>query len=112
MFFQQFVGINALIYYSPTLFKELGLNSSMQLTMSGVMNVLQLVGVTASFFVIDRVGRKPVLMSGSVLMALPLFIVGILTARFHDDWPAHQGAAWAGVSMIFLYMVSSVRSRR
>jgi MFS family permease len=43
MFFQQFVGINALIYYSPTLFETMGLNSSMQLIMSGVLNIMQLV---------------------------------------------------------------------
>jgi len=48
MFFQQFVGINALIYYSPTLFETMGLNSSMQLIMSGVLNIMQLVSNTPS----------------------------------------------------------------
>ncbi|TVY76072.1 Quinate permease [Lachnellula suecica] len=43
MFFQQFVGINALNYYSPTLFATMGLDYEMQLTMSGVLNVCQLV---------------------------------------------------------------------
>ncbi|KAK5017942.1 hypothetical protein LTR16_002027, partial [Cryomyces antarcticus] len=46
MFFQQFVGINALIYYSPTLFQTTGLDHSMQLIMSGVLNITQLVGVS------------------------------------------------------------------
>lgn len=47
MFFQQFVGINALIYYSPTLFETMGLDSSMQLIMSGVLNIMQLVNSTS-----------------------------------------------------------------
>jgi hypothetical protein len=41
MFFQQFIGINALIYYSPTLFAGMGLVSEMQLIMSGVLNICQ-----------------------------------------------------------------------
>lgn len=41
MFFQQFVGINALIYYSPTLFARMGLGSESQLVMSGILNICQ-----------------------------------------------------------------------
>ena len=43
MFFQQFVGINALIYYSPTLFETMGLDHNKQLIMSGLLNAMQLV---------------------------------------------------------------------
>jgi len=42
MFFQQSVGINALIHYSPTLFQSLNLNHIMQLIISGLLNVTQL----------------------------------------------------------------------
>lgn len=67
MFFQQFVGINALIYYSPTLFQTMGLNYSMQLIMSGVLNVTQLVGVSSSLWTMDRFGRRPLLLWGSIM---------------------------------------------
>lgn len=46
----QFVGINALIYYSPTLFQTMGLDHSMQLIMSGVLNITQLIGVSTSLW--------------------------------------------------------------
>lgn len=64
MMFQQLVGINALIYYSPTLFKTMGLNYSLQLIMSGVLNVTQLVGVITSLWTMDKFGRRPLLLWG------------------------------------------------
>jgi MFS family permease len=65
MFFQQMVGINALIYYSPSLFATMGLNIDMQLIMSGVLNVSQLVGVVSSLWTMDRFGRRKILLVGS-----------------------------------------------
>lgn len=106
MFFQQFVGINALIYYGPTLFESLGLSYNLQLSMSGVMNVMQLVGVTGSIFLMDHVGRRPLLLWGSAAMFVSHFIVAILVGKFSDSWPTHQDYAWAGVSFIFTYMIS------
>lgn len=83
-----------LIYYSPTLFQQLGLDSELQLTFSGVMNVAQLVAVIFPCFFLDRIGRKPPLVLGGIAMALCHFVVGGLTARYASDWPAHPAAAW------------------
>ena len=74
MFFQQFVGINALIYYSPTLFQTMGLNYSLQLIMSGVLNVTQLVGVSSSLWTMDRFGRRPLLLWGSLMSEYNLHV--------------------------------------
>ncbi|KAL8831032.1 MAG: hypothetical protein Q9191_001099 [Dirinaria sp. TL-2023a] len=109
MFFQgrqQFVGINALIYYSPTLFGTMGLNHSMQLIMSGVLNITQLVGVSTSLWTMDRFGRRPLLLWGSLFMTLSHFIISILVGKFSHDWPAHRGAGWASVAFLFFYMLS------
>lgn len=64
LFFQQFSGINAFIYYAPTLFESLGQTSEMALIMSGVFNMLQLVAVSVCFLIIDRVGRRPLAILG------------------------------------------------
>lgn len=106
MFFQQFVGINALIYYGPTLFEGLGLSYNLQLSMAGVMNVMQLVGVTGSIFFMDHVGRRPLLIWGSLAMFISHLIVAILVGKFSNDWPSNENKAWAAVSFIFIYMVS------
>ncbi|KAM3448142.1 hypothetical protein MY3296_008063 [Beauveria thailandica] len=86
MFFQQFVGINALIYYAPTLFGTMGLDLNMSLIMSGVVNIAQLVGVVSSLWAMDRVGRRKLLLT--------------------DNWPQHTTAGWTSVVFLFMYMLA------
>ncbi|KAL9128527.1 MAG: hypothetical protein Q9217_002823 [Psora testacea] len=106
MFFQQFVGINALIYYSPTLFKTMGLNYSMQLIMSGVLNVTQLIGVSTSLWTMDRFGRRPLLLWGSCFMTISHIIIAVLVGEFSKDWPGHRAVGWVSVAFLLLYMLS------
>ncbi|MCJ1304822.1 hypothetical protein MMC08_007635 [Hypocenomyce scalaris] len=93
-FFQQFVGINALIYYSPTLFETMGLDYDLQLIMSGVLNIMQLLGVCSSFYTMDRFGRRPLLLWGSAGMAISHIIIAILVGKFSSNWPAHRAEGW------------------
>ncbi|TGO31160.1 hypothetical protein BPAE_0001g00540 [Botrytis paeoniae] len=105
MFFQQFVGINALIYYSPTLFARMGLGSEMQLIMSGVLNICQLVGVGSSLFTMDRYGRRPLFIIGSFFMAIGHVMIAVMVCLFSYDWHIHQAAAWVSVAFLLFYMV-------
>ncbi|AFR95554.1 monosaccharide transporter [Cryptococcus neoformans C23] len=104
MLFQQFSGINALIYYSPTLFEQLGLDYEMQLDMSGVLNIVQLVACMFAFFVIDRVGRRPLLLCGSTANTICHVIVAIIMAKFSHDWVRYSKEAWVAVAFIFIYI--------
>ncbi|KAF4124297.1 Sugar (and other) transporter [Geosmithia morbida] len=110
MFFQQrchqFVGINALIYYSPTLFGTMGLGHNMQLIMSGVLNMTQLIGVASSLWTMDRFGRRNLLMLGSVLMCISHVIIAILVGLFSENWPAHQAQGWTSVAFLLFYMLA------
>lgn len=106
MFFQQLVGINALIYYSPTLFKTMGLDYSMQLIMSGILNVTQLVGVFSSLWTMDRFGRRPLLLLGSLLMTISHVLIAILVGKYSHDWTAHRSAGWTSVAFLLFYMLS------
>jgi MFS family permease len=101
----QFVGINALIYYSPTLFKTMGLEYNMQLIMSGVLNCVQLVGVASSLWTMDRIGRRPLLLWGSLIMFLSHLIISVLVAKFSYDWPSFRPEGWASVAMLLVYML-------
>ena len=71
--FQQAVGINAVLYYAPRIFQDMGMDNPMvQTVMMGIVNIsFTLVAV----FTVEKWGRKPLLVTGSVGMALGAFIV-------------------------------------
>jgi hypothetical protein len=60
----------------------------------GVINVLVTI---PAILVIDKIGRKPLLLCGSVGMFLCQLVIGIIVAKCQDDWKAHQAAGWAAV---------------
>ena len=84
----------------------MGLDHSMQLVMSGVLNVTQLVGVISSLWTMDKLGRRPLLLSGSILMTVSQMIISILVGKFSKDWPGHRAAGWISVAFLLFYMLS------
>ncbi|KAI1339717.1 putative MFS monosaccharide transporter [Xylariaceae sp. FL0016] len=106
MFFQQFVGINSLIYYSPTLFETMGFGLDMQLIMSGVLNIAQLVACLSSLWTMDRYGRKMLLLWGSVGMTISHVVIAGLVGGYSSNWPAHTAQAGVSVAFLFIYMLS------
>ncbi|KAM5343408.1 hypothetical protein ACJ41O_011945 [Fusarium nematophilum] len=106
MFFQQFVGINALIYYSPTLFKTMGLNYQMQLDMSGVLNICQVVACFWSLWGMDRFGRRRLLLGGGVCMIVSHFIISVLVGKYQNSWESHKTEGWVSVAFLFFFMLT------
>jgi MFS family permease len=104
-FFQQFSGINAFIYYAPTLFRSIGQSDEMSLILSGVFNILQLVAVAVCFVVIDRLGRRPLAIIGGFGTALCYAIIAILAGLYSDNWAANPAAGWACVAMAFAFIL-------
>jgi hypothetical protein len=47
--------------------------------------------------VIDKIGRKPMLLGGSIVMCSSMVIVGVIVAKFQHDWPGHVAAGWTAV---------------
>ena len=70
--FQQFVGINVIFYYSSTLWQAVGFNTTDSLIITVITAVTNVVTTFLAILFIDRIGRKPLLLAGSVVMALSL----------------------------------------
>ncbi|OAQ75846.1 MFS quinate transporter [Purpureocillium lilacinum] len=105
MFWQQWSGIDAIIYYATNIFQSLGLTGgTIALLATGVTGVVFLCSTIPAMLIIDRVGRKPMLLVGSVVMGISMVIVGIIVAKFRHDWPSHVAAGWVAVALIWVYI--------
>ncbi|MFF1668723.1 sugar porter family MFS transporter [Nocardiopsis flavescens] len=72
--FQQLVGINVIFYYSSSLWQSVGVPESDSLLLSLFTSVINIVGTVVAIFLVDRVGRRPLLLVGSAGMALALAV--------------------------------------
>ncbi|MEV4094828.1 sugar porter family MFS transporter [Streptosporangium saharense] len=70
--FQQFVGINVIFYYSASLWQSVGINQSDSLLISFSTSIINIVGTFIAIALVDRIGRRPLLLIGSVGMAIAL----------------------------------------
>ncbi|KAG9514771.1 general substrate transporter [Aureobasidium sp. EXF-12298] len=102
--FQQLGGINALIYYSGTLFKDsLGFDSHLSGLMSGFLNTWFFLASFIPWFLIDRVGRRPLLLSMVSLMAAVMAVqTGLVYQTQHHTSIAH-GAGIGAAAMLFIF---------
>ena len=73
--FQQAVGINAVLYYAPRIFADMGMDNPMVVTV--VMGIVNISFTLVAVFTVEKLGRKPLLISGSLGMALGVFGVAI-----------------------------------
>lgn len=73
--FQQAIGINAVLYYAPRIFGDMGMENPMVQTV--VMGVVNILFTLIAVFTVERFGRKPLLITGSVGMAIGAFGVAI-----------------------------------
>ena len=76
--FAQFNGINIISYYAPMVFELAGFNDSKALLMTGINGLIYLASTIAPWFLVDRWGRKPILISGGISMALCLFAIAAI----------------------------------
>jgi MFS family permease len=95
------------IYYAPVIFQSLGLDgNTISLLATGVVGVVNVAMTIPAIFLIDRVGRKPLLLAGSIGMFLCQVITGVIVAKCQHDWNAHVAAGWVAVVMIWLYIAN------
>ncbi|HET9388788.1 MAG TPA: D-xylose transporter XylE [Steroidobacteraceae bacterium] len=76
--FQQLVGINAVLYYAPLMFQNMGASTDTAFLQTVVVGVANLAFTFLAIATVDRWGRKPLLIVGAVIMAVAMITLGFL----------------------------------
>ena len=83
-FFIQITGVNAIVYYSPRLFDAMGFRGNFALlVLPAMVQAAALAAVLVSVVLVDRLGRRPVLLSGiGAMIAADVVLIVVFAARF------------------------------
>lgn len=99
---QQLIGVNTVIYYAPTILKFTGLSSGSAITQALSVGITNVVFTIVAILVLDRVGRRPLLIVGTTGCILML---GVLGAFFASPW-LQSNASWIALAALIVYIAS------
>ena len=111
--FQQIIGINAVLYFAPRIFESMGVSNNMLFTV--IMGVINISFTLVAVFTVEKLGRKPLLITGSLGMAIgalgvalsnvmtlpaviPVISIMLYSACFMFSWGP---ICWVYISEIF-----------
>lgn len=99
--FQQIVGINTVIYYAPTIFQSAGVGSaSAAILATSVVGIVNVLATLAAIFLVDRAGRRVLLLVGCAGMIVGLILMGVIFAI------RTNGGAILLMFALFLYIIA------
>jgi SP family xylose:H+ symportor-like MFS transporter len=76
--FQQLVGINAVLYYAPLMFQNMGASTDSAFLQTVVVGAANTVFTVVAILTVDKLGRKPLLIIGALIMAVSMIALGFL----------------------------------
>lgn len=99
--FQQFFGINTVMYYGPTIFKTVGFQGAQaQILATFGMGIVNTIVSVFAVLVIDKIGRRKLLLIGSTVAAVSLGVVGFTFGHNHHS----QLMQWTAVTSMVIYI--------
>lgn len=109
--FQQFVGINVALYYAPRIFESMGAAKDASMMQTVVMGLVNVVFTVVAIVTVDKYGRKPLLIIGSVGMAIGMIaisalsyfeVIGVATLVFIILYTASFMMSWGPITWVLI----------
>jgi len=86
--FQQLVGINAVLYYAPQMFRNMGMTTDASFLQTVIVGIANVAFTLVALVTVDRWGRKPLLILGALVMAASMLALGFLFYSGNVGTPA------------------------
>jgi sugar porter (SP) family MFS transporter len=99
---QQFIGVNTVIYYAPTILKFTGVGTGDAITQALSVGITNLVFTIIAILILDKVGRRPLLMFGTAGCVVSLTMLGVF---FASGW-LQDNASWVALVCLITYIAS------
>jgi sugar porter (SP) family MFS transporter len=99
---QQLIGVNTVIYYAPTILKFTGLSTSSAITQALSVGITNLVFTIVAIVLLDRVGRRVLLIVGTTGCILSLAMLGV----FFASSGLQNSASWVALVCLIVYIAS------
>ena len=109
--FQQFVGINVVLYYAGDIFRSMGAGNDSSLLQTIVVGLVNLIFTVLAIFTVDRFGRKPLMIIGAIAMGVSMLAlgfsfflgkIGIVSLIFMLCYTAAFAMSWGPVTWVLL----------
>lgn len=109
--FQQFVGINVVLYYAGNIFRNMGASSDTSLLQTIIVGVVNLTFTVVAILTVDKFGRKPLMIIGAVGMAVSMIALGLafysgnmglMALIFMLTYTAAFAMSWGPVTWVLL----------
>ncbi|KAJ6022694.1 uncharacterized protein N7446_013045 [Penicillium canescens] len=107
MVFQQWNGINAINYYAPYIFKDMGLGgNTVSLLATGVVGIVEFLFTIPAVLWVDQIGRKKILIAGAIGMASCHFIVAGIIGAYQHSFDSHKAAGWVAIVFVWIFVIN------
>jgi MFS transporter, SP family, xylose:H+ symportor len=109
--FQQIVGINVVMYYAGNIFRNMGASTNTSLLQTIIVGAVNMLFTILAIFTVDKIGRKPLMIIGALIMAISMISLGfsfflkhtgIVSLLFMLTYIAGFSMSWGPVTWVLL----------
>ncbi len=108
--FQQFVGINVVLYYAGNIFRNMGASTDSSLLQTIIVGAVNLAFTVVAIMTVDKYGRKPLMIIGSLGMAVSMILLGFTFFLGQAGGALTTGQGYAALAFMLLYTAAFAMS--